>query len=172
MRRKGLLCAVLLLLGTQAAHASPACLASVPDAALVGRGVLTYAVWDVYEASLYAPQGQWSPDAPYALAITYRRAIDSSAIVDTSIKEIKRQGVADSSKLDAWQSALTEIIPDVAPGTSLCAAHNQQGQTVFYKGDDKIDTVEDKAFGRFFFGIWLSDGTSKPRLRKALLGQS
>ncbi|HEY8941891.1 MAG TPA: hypothetical protein VIM59_16970, partial [Cellvibrio sp.] len=48
-------------------HVTPAetVQASVPGAALVGRGVLSYAFWDVYEATLFAPDGVWNSNQPF-----------------------------------------------------------------------------------------------------------
>ena len=67
MRSKALLQAGFLLCGLSTAHALESVQASVPDASVVGRGTLTYAFWDIYDATLYAPQGKWDRSKPFAL---------------------------------------------------------------------------------------------------------
>ena len=34
---------------------------------------MTYFFWDVYNAQLFAPKGQWQGEPPYALTLTYLR---------------------------------------------------------------------------------------------------
>ena len=38
----------------------------VPNAQSVGQGRLSVFVWDIYDATLYAPNGKWKQKAPYA----------------------------------------------------------------------------------------------------------
>jgi hypothetical protein len=46
---------------------------AVPDAELVGQGRLKFLFWNVFDASLYAPDGTWSRDEPFALSVPYLR---------------------------------------------------------------------------------------------------
>ena len=39
------------------------------------EGRLTYLLWDVYDAMLYAPKGKWSHDKPFALKLSYLRSL-------------------------------------------------------------------------------------------------
>jgi hypothetical protein len=43
------------------------------------------------------------------------------------------------------------------------------GATHFYLGETLLGSVNDPDFGRRFFNIWLSETTTEPKLRAALL---
>lgn len=169
MRLKSATAALALSLWAPFALAAQAINTSVPDAAVVGRGILTYIFWDVYEATLYAPRGQWQPGQPTALSITYYHAIDGADIADRSVQEIRQQGFRDEVKLAGWHAQLRRIFPDVANGTVLTAIYTPGEQTAFYNGNAFIGSIKGDEFGRLFLGIWLSEQTSEPSLRRALL---
>lgn len=158
------------LLCASPAPASDIALRLLPEAAVVGRGVMTYAFWDVYEATLYAPQGQWNPEQPYALSLIYYHAIDGSDIADRSVQEMRAQGFSDEVVLATWHAQMKDIFPNVKKGTVLTGIYTADEQTVFYEGVEKIGSIKDPNFGKHFFGIWLNDKTSEPKLRRALLG--
>lgn len=161
-----------LILCTPSVFALEKILPLVPNAALVGRGVLTYGFWDIYEASLYAPQGLWSPFKPFVLSIEYYQEIQGKDIADQSVKEIRLQGFSDEQKLNIWNEQMKALFPDVKKGTILTALYAPAQQTTFYQGDKMIGVIKDGDFGRYFFSIWLSEKTSEPELRRALLGLS
>lgn len=172
MRRSVGVLAAALIFSAQAAFAGNAIFASLPGAAEVGRGVLSYAFWDMYEARLYAPAGRFDPRKPVGLSIHYFHAISGADIADRSVQEIRGQGFGDEVKLAAWNAQLKSIFPDVRAGSVLSAVYVPGQKTTFYRGEDVIGTVKGDEFGRLFFGIWLSEKTSEPQLRRALLGLS
>ena len=142
----------------------------VPQAQLVGEGKMTYLFWDVYDAQLFAPEGLWQEQPPYALTLTYLRDFDGEDIAKRSVKEMRKQGFDDKDMLDAWQQVMTEIFPNVLEGEQLTGVLNADLTTVFYKDEEIIGTVEDTQFGEQFFAIWLNEKTSEPGLRKKLIG--
>ena len=170
MRRKIMLALCVFLLYTNSTLANEKFLASVPDAAIVGRGVLSYAFWDIYEATLYAPQGRLSTAQPFALSITYYRAIKGADIADRSVQEMRKQGFTDEVKLAAWNTQMKAIFPNVNKGMVLSAVFVPEKPTTFYRGADVIGSIKGDDFGQLFFDIWLSEKTSEPTLRRALLG--
>jgi len=172
MRPRLLLCLSVLFFAAHSALATEAIFTIVPNASVVGRGVLTYIFWDVYEATLYAPQGRWDPAKPQALSIEYHCEIDGKDIADRSVQEIRKQGFTDEVKLATWNAQMKTIFPDVKDGSVLSAVYLPGRETVFYSGDNMIGTVKGDDFGRLFFGIWLNEKTSQPALRRALLGLS
>lgn len=172
MRHSILALLSFLLLYSPSVIASEAVINLVPNASVVGRGILTYAFWDVYEATLYAPKGQFKPSKPFALSIKYFHEIDGKDIADKSVQEMRKQGFNDEIKLAAWHTQLKAIIPDVKNGTVLSAVFTPDGQTYFFNGSKAIGTVKGGDFARLFFGIWLGENTSKPELRRNLLGLS
>lgn len=170
MRIKLLIALSVFCLHLPSSYANETVLAAVPDASIVGRGVLSYAFWDIYEATLYAPKGHWEPTLPFALSLKYFRTIDGKDIADRSVQEMRSQGFNDEIKLAAWHTQMKAIFPDVNDGTVLTAIHIPGKQTTFYKGTETIGVIKGDDFGKSFFGIWLAEKTSEPTLRRALLG--
>jgi hypothetical protein len=168
---RNLLTLTALLAAVNGALANATVLASVPGAEIVGRGTYAYVLWDIYEATLYAPYGEWDATRPHALFIEYKRAINANAIVDRSVHEMRKQGVTDEATLATWSAQMQQIFPDVADGTVLSAVYVPGQQTAFYAGDKNLGVIAGDDFGRSFLGIWLGEKTSAPGLRRALLGR-
>lgn len=172
MRPRFLVFLGALLLCAQTALGTEKILAAVPGASVVGRGVLSYAFWDVYKATLYAPDGKFDPRKPFALSIEYFVSINGHDIANRSTQEMRKQGFGDEVKLAAWNAQMKAIFPDVRNGTVLSAVYIPGKNTVFFRGDTIIGSIEGDDFGQLFFGIWLDEKTSEPKLRRALLGLS
>lgn len=143
----------------------------VPEAEVVGQGRYTYMLWDLYDASLHAPQGTWEKTKPYALKLKYLRHLHGNKIADKSAEEIRKQGFGDEAKLAAWYAQMKNIFPDVKKGTEIIGIYMPGEETRFYKGTEEIGIIKDPEFGKWFFGIWLSEKTSAPKLRTSLLGR-
>lgn len=161
----------LSLLFLAAAQADQGVIARyVPQAEPVGTSRLSFLFWDVYDATLYAPQARWQRSGPYALAITYLRALDGAAIASRSMDEMVGQGLTDETRKQAWYEQMAAIFPDVEEGMVLTGVRDKAGRTLFYKHDIRIGIVDDPAFADWFFGIWLDEKTSEPDMRDELLG--
>ena len=160
----------LALLGISPAYALDHIRSHVPKAQKVGEGRLTYMFWDVYDATLYAPQGDWNNDQPFALQLSYLREIEGKKIADRSAEEMRNQGIDDEVKLAAWHTQMRKIFPDVDEGVRLTGIHTDKGEAVFYRDNEEIGRINDPEFSRAFFDIWLNGKTSSPDLRRKLLG--
>jgi hypothetical protein len=83
---------------------------------------------------------------------------------------MRRVGAFSDAQAQAWLQAMQAAFPDVAAGDRLTGIHRPgQGARFLANGRPTLD-VNDPEFARLFFGIWLSDKTSEPQLRQALLG--
>jgi hypothetical protein len=142
----------------------------IPDAQEVGKARLTYLFWDVYDATLYAPKGKWSEQAPHALTLSYLLELEGKKIAERSVEEMQKQGFKDKKKLADWQVQMEKIFPDVKKGSQLTAIFTLGQETRFYKNNRQfIGSVADPEFGVQFSNIWLSEKTSEPEMRKELL---
>lgn len=144
----------------------------VPNAEKVGQGRLTYLAWDVYDATLYAPNGEWQNGAPLALKLSYLRDIPGKKIVAHSIAEIRKQDAADEVTLNKWEANMLEIFPDVSKGIEITGIYTNEGHSVFYQNHTKLGEIKNPKFTKAFFNIWLDEETSSPDLRMAILGGS
>ncbi len=142
---------------------------NVPNASLVGEEMFRYLFWKVYQAQLYAPNGDYHSDKPYALRLTYQRALEGKKIAERSADEIAEQGGVTDIQLANWLQQMMAIFPDVQQGDVILGVATSEQHTVFYLNDNEIGRVEDSVFTERFFGIWLDPRTSAPDFRQALL---
>ena len=162
----------LAVIGITPAFAMQNIRSHIPTAQKVGQGRLTYLLWDVYDATLYAPEGDWKKDEPFALELAYLREIEGKKIADRSVEEIRNQGFDNEVKLATWHTQMRKIFPDVAEGDIITGVFTENGQSVFYKDNTEVGRIKDSEFSRAFFDIWLNEKTSAPNLRRKLLGAS
>ena len=168
---KQLLISLFLLSAANTLNAANVVDNYVDNAQLVGEGRLTYMFWDVYDASLIAPNGVWKRDKPFALKLNYLRKIDGKKIAERSVEEMRNLGINDEVKLATWHSQMRKIFPDVDDGKSLIGIRDHDGNAIFYSNDQQIGRIDDVEFSNAFFDIWLNDKTTSPKLRRKLLGR-
>ena len=169
MSRVWCLCA-LLLVSSCAVSADKHIQSFIPEAEKVGEGRLSFLLWSIYDAALYAPKGEWHPESPFALKLTYLRDISGKDIADRSIEEIRDQGFTDELKLADWHAQLLKILPNVKKQSSLTGVSTDGAHTIFHSGDQLLGKIMDAEFTQYFFNIWLGENSSEPELRQQLLG--
>jgi len=145
----------------------------IADARLAGSGRLTWYGFHVYDADLYAAQRALDPRdptaQPFVLELRYARRLKGEAIAEASRDEMTRLGYGTPAQRAAWLATMARLFPDVSSGQRL-AGVNLPGQGVrFYFDGRFIGAVDDAAFARAFFAIWLDERTQAPALREALL---
>jgi len=141
---------------------------------LAGASRYTYWGFDIYQASLWVEPG-FEPVAlarqRFALELRYLRSFTGRDIAQRSIDEMRRQASISNAKAQAWLQAMQQAFPDVTSGDSLLGLHLPGRGARFYANGQQTAEIADAEFAQLFFGIWLSERTSAPRLRLALLGQ-
>ncbi|MFZ4124919.1 MAG: chalcone isomerase family protein [Rickettsiales bacterium] len=143
----------------------------IPDAKPVGSGRLTILFWDAYDATLFASNGRYDASQPFILKLAYLTEVSGEKIASISVDEMRNQDKVSEANLERWGDVMQQIFPDVQKGDVITGIFlPQTGVTRFYKNDTMIGAVEDRAFGRHFFDIWLATSTSEPQLRRQLLG--
>lgn len=152
--------------------------ASRPEMAAL-KGVLPGApyrlrVWgfEVYDARLWTPQGfrysqaaQW----PFALELQYLRRLEGGAIASRSLDEMRRVGSFTEAQAQSWLSAMREIFPNVGAGERITGIHLPGEGAEFWVNGQRVGMVKDPVFARLFFGIWLDERSSEPKMRAQLL---
>lgn len=149
----------------------------IPGAALCGKGAMRFFMWNVYEAELYAGEGECAGAAemssPLALRLRYLRDFKGKAIADRSVSEMRTaapEETGDEILLAAWHEKMKALFPDVKKGDSITGVYLPGEDSFFYVNGAEAGAVGDARFGKPFFSIWLSENTSAPSLRTALLG--
>jgi len=170
MRKFAYTICAMLILQSAPALASDYIAKHISNPAPVGSGRMSVMLWDVYDATLYAPEGLLKEDRPLALKLSYLLKLNGKKIADRSVKEMRDQGFKDEVKLATWHTQMRKIFPDVDNGTSITGVYTKSGETIFYGGDAEIGRINDPEFSKAFFGIWLNEKTNAPALRQQLIG--
>jgi len=166
--------ALLLALAQAAQAATPLAPPSPPARyALqpVGQGTFSWLGLRIYDAALWAPRGNVDLLRPFALVVRYARAFDGESIVERSIEEIEHLGLGTREQLGVWGARLRRLTPDVAAGDVIASVHRPGKGARFYLNGRLLGDIDDPAFSRAFFAIWLDPRTSAPELRAALIGE-
>ncbi len=142
----------------------------VADAELVGKARMKVMLWNVFDARLYASDGQFEKTQPFALSLSYLRELSGSKIVSTTIDEMTKQRLFDADELVAWERQLKPIIADVDSKTTITGIRDENGHTLFYRNGQRVGRIANERFTLGFFNIWLGESTSQPALRKKLVG--
>ena len=157
----------------QANPATAATTAPLPGVLSAGQGSLRFWGVDIYRARLWVSPGFAATDyvaLPLALELTYARAFSAEATAKRSIAEMRRIGPFSAAQATRWQQALQAALPDVQPGDRLVGLYQPGSGATFTLRGRTVGAVDDPAFARLFFGIWLSPQTSEPQLRTELRG--
>ncbi len=167
MQRREFVLAGLACALSPAAQATPSLAALTAGLRRWGSGEFRRWGFLVYEASLWA-SAEDPLQPPLALALTYKRQLDGAKIAEASVSEIRNLQMADASTLNAWGQQMATIFPDVKAGDRIVGVYLPGGARFFYNGQ-WIGSIDDPAFARAFFAIWLDVRTSAPELRSLLL---
>ena len=135
----------------------------------MGSGRFSVLFWDVYDATLFAPEGKWQANSPYALSLTYLRDFDGEDIASRSVKEMRRQSGVSRADLDRWLPLMRDLFPDVTSGDTLTGVYLDNGSARFYLNGSLLGDIEAPGFASRFFAIWLGEQTSEPEFRNKLL---
>lgn len=137
---------------------------------LIGKGSMTVAIWDIYEARLYSLDGTFRDDQPFALNIKYLRPVKKSLLIKETVKQWEHIGVKDEALIQSWVEQLEVTWVDVKKGDELSMVVTENQHAKFLLNQEELGVIPDSKFSRYFSSIWLSHQTSQPKLRKQLLG--
>ena len=131
-------------------------------------------VWgfEVYDARLWTPVGfrhSAYTQFPFALELQYLRKLEGAAIASRSIDEMRRVGSFSDAQAQSWLTAMRELFTDVRQGERITGINLPGVGAEFWVNGQRAGVVKDPAFARLFFGIWLDERTSEPKMRAQLL---
>ncbi|TAG79132.1 MAG: hypothetical protein EAZ24_02935 [Burkholderiales bacterium] len=136
-----------------------------------GGGLLRMFGFQIYNSFLWTPGGEaFDPKKPFALDIQYLRNFEGRKLAERSIDEMRGQGVGNDTVYPKWLAEMTRVFPDVKPEDRLTGVFTSERTARFFHNGRFTGEVKDAEFAAAFFGIWLSENTSQPRLRERMLG--
>jgi hypothetical protein len=130
---------------------------------------------DIYDARLWVSAGFRAAayaQHPLALELTYLRSLSGRAIAERSLKEMRRIGTVSAAQEQRWLATMEDTFPDVKNTDRLTGVHVPATGAKFWFNGQLRGAIADAEFSRLFFGIWLSETTSEPRLRAELLARA
>jgi hypothetical protein len=148
-------------------------ISALPAARLLGGGRLRFLGLSIYDARLWVSSGFSAASyaqTPFALELIYLRSLSGKLIAERSLKEMRRQGSISTEREQAWLQAMLQAFPDVHAGDRITGLHTPGVGARFWFNGQPRASVNDADFSRVFFGIWLSEASSEPKMRSQLLG--
>lgn len=163
--------AFLLLLAT-APGASADWRSALPDARPVGSGDFRWFGLRLYNARTFSPVTPLDWARPFALELTYQRSLSRDTLVEASLDEMRRLGGRELSEttLERWAALMREAFVDVRPGMRITGLYLPGQGARFYVDGQLRRQIDDAAFARGFFAIWLDPRARDPQLRLRLSG--
>lgn len=167
----GRACLCLLLAAAQSAAADWR--SDMPAGHTVGSGEFTWFGLRLYSARTWSPVAPLDWTAPFALELTYHRNLSRDTLVEASLDEMRRLGGAglDDGTLARWGEVMQQAFVDVRPGMRITGVYLPGQGARFYVDGQLRRQVDDAAFARAFFAIWLDPRARDPQLRQRLLGR-
>jgi hypothetical protein len=153
----------------------PEVLPELPNALWTGSARMRFFTFNVYDAMLWVAPGfsatRYAQSA-FALQLSYLRNLDGHAIAERSLVEMRRGASLTTAQEQRWLAAMNAVFPDVKAGDRITGLHQPGVGARFWFNGVTRGAVPDVEFSRLFFGIWLAESTSEPKLRTALLAKA
>jgi hypothetical protein len=158
-----------------AAPPPPELAAELPGAQWAGTARMRFFTFNVYDAALWVAPGfsasRYAQSA-FGLQLSYLRSLDGHAIAERSLTEMRKAATLTPAQEQRWLTAMEQTFPDVKAGDRITGIHQPGVGARFWFNGTARGGVADAEFSRLFFGIWLAETTSEPRLRTALLAKA
>lgn len=137
----------------------------------VGRGEMEWWWFTLYRARLLTADGEYHQGTyPMVLEIEYYQDIPSERLLEATVDQWQHLQLDQSRQLQ-WQASLSELWPDVNEGDTLSLQVLSADSSQFYFNGKPLEELMPEGFSEDFLAIWLSSQTSRPELRKQLLGE-
>lgn len=145
----------------------------LPEAQAVGQGEFTWFGLRLYNARTWSAVTPLDWTRPFALELTYHRNLSRDTLVEASLDEMRRLGGPglDEASLARWTQVMQEAFVDVRPGMRITGLYLPGQGCRFYVDGQLRRQVDDAAFARAFFAIWLDPRARDPQLRQRLVGR-
>ena len=137
---------------------------------VIGSAEVRLFGFKLYDASLLTPNGaRFDPGRPHALELTYARPFDRDALLDATLKEMRRiEGLRGDHGV--MMDRLHSCFRDVEVGDRLKATALGPNRLAFALNGAPTCAVDGPSMATRFLSIWLSDSARDRRLSQKLRG--
>lgn len=134
-----------------------------------GEASLRVFVFYAYDAALWFDTPAMDYSGPVGLALTYRMDFSREELIDSTVKEIRRQDTnLSAAREEKLRAQLASIYVDVHADDRFTALYQTgKGVTLYFNGTKRGHLPAE--FSRAFMDIWLSPNSSEPQMRAQLL---
>ena len=136
----------------------------------IGKGRLTQFIWDIYDVYLFSSDKSFSIANGLVLSFEYKRDVPKEKIIKSTLEEMEKQNVVDKTTLLQWNDFLQRCIQTSQKGSKPYIQWLPPGNVIFFYENVESCSINDRLFSTSFIDIWLGENTSRPKLRRALLG--
>lgn len=137
----------------------------------VGTSRLTVLWFDIYDATLYSPSGNYEKtELPLKLSLNYLRDISASQLLDETDKQWRKAAIS-STQRQLWLAELAKLWPDIEKGQQLSFTQYSNSHGQFHLGSRPLGSIRSQSFAQAFIDIWLGPATSYPSEAKQLKGE-
>jgi len=139
---------------------------------LVGEARLEVMFWSIYDSRLYSADGSYTEgQRPLRLELQYLRDIEASDLVEHTRNEWQHLQLRSENQSE-WLDELVRLWPNVKEDDVLALEISASGRSMFTLNGEALGSISDPEFGPSFLAIWLSPATSRPELRRNLIGMN
>lgn len=138
----------------------------------VGFAKVSVSTFNVYDVALFAPNGVWNADQPFAIRIVYQISISGKELAKLAIKEMEKIYNINKKDADKWLEQMSKIFPDITPNSEILAIQDKNNYSVFYFNNQKLGSIDDQLFSKILFSIWLGENTHNHEIRDKLFGNT
>jgi Chalcone isomerase-like len=137
----------------------------------LGRG--RQSVWGihVYDATLWVVGDRFIPAEPHALDVEASKNVSADTLVKTSMEEMSRLELGNTSQLAAWHQEIKRLMPSVRPGDQVVVFCPSDAKTLVYYNGRSQGEVDDATLCPAIMNVWLHPASRSREMRKSLLAQ-
>ena len=147
----------MIVFATAPAFADPVEVAqAIPNAQRVGAAQYGVTAIPLFRAELFATDGAFSWNRPFALTMTYAHPARASALIDRAVREMSGRGAGNARSLSPLRAQLTRCLPDLSRGDRITGVSTGPDTARFFHNGTPRCDVRWPGFRRAFFGIWLA----------------
>ncbi|MFM9889670.1 MAG: chalcone isomerase family protein [Rickettsiales bacterium] len=163
-----LLVAAFIATGASAADKPPE-LAAIHAKSPCGEGSLHKFFFHVYDATLWKDAGPLDYRTPFALSLVYGIDATKEDLADNTISELEKiHGRYAPEQEASLRQRYAASFADVREGDRLTALYEPKRGAAMYQNGKLLSRLPPD-LAKPFLDIWVSEKTSEPELRRALL---
>lgn len=144
----------------------------LPGAERVGAARFLVLAQPVFDAELWAESGDFSWNRPFALSLTYRRAISGDALARRSVDEIARSQGVSRAAIAPLAARFDACFADVRAGDRITGVSTGANTARFFQNERELCTIEWPGLRRAFFGVWLDGQGARRNFSERLRGDA